>query len=116
MIRAAPNQPSGRLVTGADRRFALSEAGEFPNARSGRVDVGRDVDVDQIRLVRCDAAPHSLGQVRGPIDADAFDARGARHGGNVRVVTLAGFRVVEVRGQLAAAEVAALQSANRRIG
>ena len=104
MLRAAPNQPSAWLVARTDRRFALSEAGQFPNARSRRIDVGGDVDVDQIRLVRGNAAPHSLGQVRGPIDADAFDARGARHGGKVGIVTLAGFRMVEVRGQLAAAE------------
>ena len=52
----------------------------------------------------------------GTIDAHAFDAGRARHGGEIRIVALAGLGMMEVSRKLAAAEVAALEAADRRIG
>src|SRR6516165_2820206 len=107
-VPAALTETSIRLVPDADGRLTLAEAGEFPDAGARGIDVGGDVDVDQIRPIRFNAPAYRLGEVRGAIDADAFDARGARHGGKVGIVTVAGLRMVEVGGQLAASEIAPL--------
>ena len=52
----------------------------------------------------------------GAVDADAVDAGRARHGGEVGIVGRAGLRMLEVGRELAAAEIAALQAADRGIG
>src|SRR4029079_11073563 len=52
----------------------------------------------------------------GASGADAFDAAGSRHGGEIRIVTLACRRIVEVGREFAATEVTALQPADRGIG
>ena len=52
----------------------------------------------------------------GAVDGDALDAGRARHGGEVGIVGRAGLRMLEVGRELAAAEIAALQAADRGIG
>ena len=69
-------------------RLALPEAGQFPDAGAGRIDVGGDIDVDQIGLVGGDALADRLGEIAGAVDAHAFDAAGARHRGEIRIVAL----------------------------
>src|SRR6267142_2546424 len=46
---------SGVLIARADAGLALAEPGQFPNARARRIDVGGDIDIDQIGLVGRDA-------------------------------------------------------------
>src|SRR5437899_5337412 len=103
---------SGRLIAGADACLALPEAWELPDAGAGGIDIGGDVDVDQIGLVGGDALADGLAEIAGAIDAHAFDAAGTRHRGEIRIVTLAADGIVEVGGELAAAEIAALQAAD----
>src|SRR6266581_3784225 len=79
---------SPRLIPRADRRPALAEAGEFPHASAGRIDIGRDIDVDEIRPVGLDALAHRFREIGGAIDAHTFDAGRARHSGEVRIVAL----------------------------
>src|SRR3954451_5416230 len=86
----------------------LCKARQFPHAGAGRIDVGRDIDVDQIGLVGIDPLAHGRGEIGGAIHANSLDAGGARHRGEVRIVTLAGFRVVEVGRELTSAEIAVL--------
>ena len=96
--------------------LALPKPGQFPNAGADRIDVGGDIDVDQIGLVGGDALADGLAEIAGAIDAHAFDAAGARHRGEIRIVALAGRGIVEVGRQFAAAEIAALQPADRGVG
>src|SRR5690348_6054670 len=49
LLRLRPLQRSARLIAHADARFALAKSGQFPDAGAGRIDVGGDVDIDQIR-------------------------------------------------------------------
>ena len=81
-----------------------------------RIDVGGDIDVDQIGLVGGDALADGLAEIAGAIDAHALDAAGARHRGEIRIVALAGLRIVEIGREFAPAEIAALQTADRGIG
>ena len=62
--------------------------GKLPNAGAAGIDIGGDIDVDQIGLVGGDALANGLAEIAGAIDAHAFDAAGARHGGEVRIVAL----------------------------
>src|SRR5206468_587041 len=87
---------SGRLIAGADAGLALPEPGQFPDAGAHRVDVGGDIDVDQIGLVGGNPLADRLADIAGTVDADALDAAGARHRGEVRIVALARRRIVEV--------------------
>src|SRR5665213_1164482 len=107
---------SGRLVAHADPGLALSEPRQFPDAGAAWIDVGSDIDVDQIGLVGGDALAKGLAEIAGPIDPHALYAAGARHRGEVRTVTRAGVGVVEIGRQFAAAEIAALQAADRGVG
>src|SRR5467141_3130768 len=87
-----PELPSRRLVSHSDAGLALSKSGKLPNAGAAGIDIG------------------------GAIDPHAFHAAGARHRGEVRIVARASGWIVEVGGEFAAAEVAALQAADRGIG
>src|SRR5580704_8065672 len=106
---------SGWLIARADADLALAEAGQLPHPGAGRVDVGGDIDVDQIRLVGRDRLLDGVANIACTIDAHALDAAGARHGGKIRIVALARFGVVEVGRKLAAAEIAALQAPDRGV-
>src|ERR1700761_4407109 len=105
-----------RLEARADAGLALAEPRQFPDAGANRIDVGGDVDIDQIGLVRRDALPDRFTDITGTVDAHALDAAGARHRGEVRIVALAGHGIVEIGRKLAAAKIAALQPADRGIG
>src|SRR5205085_11132497 len=107
---------SGRLIAGADAGLALAEPGKLPDAGTSGVDIGGDIDVDQIGLVGTDAVSDRLADIAGTIDPHAFDAAGTRHGGEIRIVALARIGIMEVGRQLPAAEIAALQSPDRGIG
>ena len=96
--------------------LALPEPGQFPDAGARGIDIGGDIDVDQIGLVGGDALADGLADIAGAVDAHAFDAAGARHRGKIRIVALAGDRIMEVGREFAAAEIAALQPADRGIG
>src|SRR4030088_1997377 len=111
-----PELPSRRLVSHPDARLALSKSGKLPNAGAAGIDIGGDIDVDQIGLVGRDAFENGFAEIAGAIDPHAFHAAGARHRGEVRIVARASGWIVEVGGEFAAAEVAALQAADRGIG
>ena len=72
---------SGGLIARADAGLALAEPGQIPNTGADRIDVGGDIDVDQIGLVGGDALADRLAEIAGTIDAHALDAAGARHRG-----------------------------------
>src|SRR5215831_21124890 len=108
--------PSSRLVARADANFTLAEPRQLPDGSAGWIDIGGDVDIDQVRLVGGDRLPDGVADIAGPIDADAFDAAGAGHRREVRAVALAGVRILEVGRKLAPAEIAALQPADRGVG
>src|ERR1700694_3254843 len=108
--------PSGRLELGSDARLASPEAGELPDAGAARIDIGGDIDVDQIGLVGGDPLADGFAEIAGAIDPHALDAAGSRHRGKIRIVTRAGDRIVEVGGEFAAAEITALQPTDRGIG
>ena len=77
--RAAEKEWRSRLsrhIALTDRRLADAETRQFPHAGAGRIDVGGDVDIDQIGLVGGDALADGFGQVGGTIDAHALDAGG----------------------------------------
>src|ERR1700716_4680857 len=116
ITNAPPSIQSGRLIAGADAGLALPEPGQFPDAGAHRIDVGGDIDVDQIGLVGGDALAEGITDVALAIDADAFDAAGARHRGKIRIVTLARRRIMEVGCEFVSAEIAALQPADRGLG
>src|SRR6186997_2387637 len=103
---------STRLIPPADGDLADAEAGQLPDSGAARILVGVDVDVDQVRLVGGNGHADRIADVTGTIDLHALDAGRARHGGEVRVVGLAGFGMVEIGGELAAIQVAALQAAD----
>src|SRR6185312_10014078 len=105
-----------RLIARADAGLALAEPGQLPDAGTGRVDVGGNVDVDEIGLAGGNALVDRLANIAGAIDAHALDAAGTRHRREIRIVALAGPGIVEIGRKLAAAEIAALQSADRGIG
>ena len=62
------------------------------------------------------AGPDRVAEIGGAVDADAVDASGARHGGEIRIIGLARLGMLEVGGEFPPAEIAALQAADRRIG
>src|SRR5262245_49041710 len=105
-----------RRIPPADGYLADAKAGQFPHPGPAWVLVGVDVDVDQVWLVLRDGVADGVADVAGAVDADAFYAGRACHGGKVRVVGLAGRRLLEVGGKLAAIQIAALQAADRRVG
>src|SRR5882724_2425138 len=119
LLRSARNDaermPSGRIESGSNARLALPESRKLPNAGAAGIDIGGDIDIDQIGLVGGDALANGFAEIAGAIDPHAFDAAGARHGGEVRIVTRAGGRIMEVGGEFAAAEVTALQPADRGV-
>src|SRR5262249_2106633 len=83
-----PNR-SRRLVARAAAGLALAEPRQFPDTRADRIDVGGDIDVDQVRLVSRDALADRFRNVAGAIDPHALDAAGARHRSEIRIVALA---------------------------
>src|SRR5882762_285599 len=119
LLRSARNDaermPSGRIESGSNARLALPESRKLPNAGAAGIDIGGDIDIDQIGLVGGDALANGFAEIAGAIDPHAFDAAGARHGGEVRIVTRAGGRIMEVGGEFAAPEVTALQPADRGV-
>src|SRR3984957_13510432 len=106
---------SRRLKANADARFALPKPRKFPDPGAGGIDIGGDIDIDQVGFVGGDTLADSFADIAGAIDANALHAAGARHRGEIRIVPLAAGRMVKVGGQLPAAEVAALQAADRGI-
>src|ERR1044072_8694849 len=86
---------SGGLIAGADAGLALAEPRQFPDTRADRIDIGGDIDVDQIGLVGGDTLADRFGEIAGTIDAHALDAAGARHRSKIRVIALAGVGIVE---------------------
>src|ERR1700759_4376830 len=100
-----------RLEARADAGLALAESRQFPDTGADRIDVGGDVDIDQIGLVGRNALADSLADVAGAGHAHAFDTTGARHRREIRIVALSRDGIMEVGRKLAAAEIAALQSA-----
>src|ERR1700730_12196768 len=96
---------SSRLVTDTNARLALPKPRQFPNSGAAGIDVGGNIDVDQIGLVGGDTLADGLAKITGAIDADTLDAAGARHGGEIRIVTFAGIGIVEVGRQFATAEI-----------
>src|ERR1700693_4815939 len=107
---------SGRLKLRSNSRLASPQPWKLPDAGAGGIDVGGDIDVDQIGLVGGDALADGFAEIAGAIDAHTFDTAGTRHRGEIRIVTLAADRIVEVGGEFAAAEITALQAADRSIG
>src|SRR5258707_14844602 len=81
----SPRFKSGGLIAGADAGLALAEPGQFPDTGAHRIDVGGDIDVDQIGLVGGDALADGFAEIAGAIDAHALDAAGARHRGKIRI-------------------------------
>src|SRR5262249_16944807 len=105
-----------RRIPPADGDLADAEAGQFPHPGAAWVLIGVDVDVDQVWFVLRDGVADGVSGGAGAGDADAVDGWWARHRGKVRVVWLAGRRMLEVGGKLAAIQIAALQAADRRVG
>src|SRR5580692_6290920 len=94
-----------RLKARADAGLALAEPRQFPDAGPDRIDVGGDVNVDQIRLVGRNSLADSLTNIAGAVNTYAFDAAGAGHRREIRAVALTGDGIVEVGRQLPAAEI-----------
>src|SRR5215470_6191416 len=103
-------------MAAADHGRTTPGAGKLPNAGAARILVGPDVGIDHTRPAARYGSTHRFAELGRTIDADARDAGRARHGGKVGIVRRAGFRVLEVCRELAPAEIAALQSADRCIG
>src|SRR5215472_972496 len=107
---------SSRLVLNADARLATAKPRQLPDPGTGRIHVGGDIDVDQIRLIGVDRFANRVANVAGAIDPHAFDAAGPRHRSKIRIVALTRQRIVEVGRKLAPLKVTALQPADRGIG
>src|SRR5207237_3042294 len=60
-----PPARSGGLKARADAGLALAEPGQFPHPRAGRIDIGGDIDIDQIGLVRGDALADGFAEIAG---------------------------------------------------
>src|SRR5215831_17270893 len=105
--------PSRRLISRADGRLALAETRQFPHTGTGGIDIGGDVDVDQIWPVCVNAPAYRLCEISGPINAYTLDSGGPGHGGKVGIVPLASFRIVEIGREFATAEISALQPPDR---
>src|SRR5262249_15577245 len=106
---------SCRLIACADAGLALAKARQLPYACTSRIDVGGDVDVDQIRLVGGDGLANGIPDIACSINPHPLDAAGARHRREIRIVALAGPGIVEVSRQFSPAEITALQAADRRV-
>src|ERR1700751_2273232 len=87
---------SRRLKLHADARLAAAEARQLPDAGAGGIDVGCDVDIDQIGLVGRDALADRLANIAGAIDAHTLDAAGGPHCRELRIEGMARPRIVEV--------------------
>src|ERR1700693_5563465 len=114
-VLAFLHHPSRRIAS-AEGGLALAQSGQLPDAGTSRVLVGADVGVDQERPMGSDRGLDRFAQIGGAIDPHALDAGGTRHGGEIGVVALAGFWIVEISRQVAPAQIATLQSADRSIG
>src|SRR6516164_1312366 len=107
---------SSRLITAADTYLALAKARQLPHASAGRIDIGADIDIDQIGPVCGNGAANGVADIAGTIDPHSLDAARARHRGKIRIIAAAGLWIVEVGSELAAAEIAAWKAADRCIG
>src|ERR1700686_5869124 len=93
---------SGRLKLRSNSRLASPQPWKLPDAGAGGIDVGGDIDVNQIGLVGGDALADGFAEIAGAIDPHAFDAARARHRGKIRIVTPARRRIMEVGVEFAA--------------
>src|SRR5512134_590629 len=109
-----PILTSGNVLL-ADARLAAAHARQLPDARAAGIQVAVDVGIDDARLAAGDALAYRLGKIRRAPDADTRDACRSRHRGEIRVVRLVGAGVLEIGGELAPAEVAALQPPDRAV-
>src|SRR5688572_8959811 len=99
----------------ADARLAAAHARQFPDAGARGIEIAVDIGVDHAWLAALDAVAHRVGELGGLAHAHTCDPRGSRHRRKIRVVGLDRAGMLEVGGELAPAEIAALQAANRAV-
>src|SRR5688572_832927 len=99
-----------------DSRFAAAHARQLPDAGARGIEIAVDIGVDHARLAALDAVAHRVGELGGLAHAHTGDPRGSRHRREIRVVGLVGAGMLEVGGELAPTEIAALQAADRAVG